>query len=84
MCLTYPEAWFDSRIVTDFPDCWKLNTKLERILTKNHTTKQWPKTNPSTHNGSNNKQWINNKTTALEWAAAKATGGISGLGLDLF
>ena len=29
------------------------------------------------NNGSNNKQWINNKTTALEQTAAEATRGLN-------
>ena len=47
-----------------------------RMDTKQHTTKQRATT--ESYNGSNNQQWItNNRTTALEWTAAKATGGLN-------
>ena len=43
---------------------------------KNHTTKH--RTITDSHNGSNNKQKVNNnRTTALEWTAAQATGGLN-------
>ena len=47
-----------------------------RMDTKYRTTKH--RTITETHNGSNNQQRINsNRTTALEWTAARATGGLN-------